>query len=146
MSLQDNESIARVAQATVQDEAIPVIGLEAIPVIGLDEWTKRIVDIIAATMGLILFAPILLLASIAISLESGSPIFIREALPGRNQATRVLKFRVACVAGNRFDLTRVGQILSSTGIDELPQLVNVLFGEMSIVGRRNVPRWLMSMC
>ena len=50
MSLKGNKSVARVAQGTVQDEAIPVIGLE--------EWTKRIVDIIMATMGLILFSPI----------------------------------------------------------------------------------------
>ena len=70
MSLQGNKSVARVAQATVQDEAIPVIGV--------DEWTKRIVDIIMATMGLVLFAPILLLASMAISLDFGGPIFIWE--------------------------------------------------------------------
>ena len=75
MSLQDNKSVARVAQATIQDEVVPVIGL--------DQWTRRVVDIILATMGLILFAPILLLAFLAISLDSGS-IFIREALPGSN--------------------------------------------------------------
>jgi polysaccharide biosynthesis protein PslA len=138
MSLQDDKSIAQVAQATVQAEAGPVTGLE--------EWTKRIVDIIVATMGLVLFAPILLLALMAIRLDSGSPIVIREALPGCNQGTRVLKFRVA--AGNRINphVTRVGQILSLTGIDELPQLISVLLGEMSIVGRRNVRRWPTSLC
>jgi lipopolysaccharide/colanic/teichoic acid biosynthesis glycosyltransferase len=134
MSLQNDKSIDRVAQATVQGEAVPV----------MDQVTKRIVDIIVATVGLILFAPILLFATVAISLDSGSPIFIREAPNGcNNQAARVLKFRVACVAGSRIDprTTRVGQILSLTGIDELPQLINVLLGEMSIVGRRNVLRW-----
>jgi polysaccharide biosynthesis protein PslA len=137
MSLQSNNSVGRLAQTTVRDEALPVV------------WIKRVLDIAMATAGLILFAPILLLASIAISFDSGSPIFIREVLLGcNNQATRVLKFRVACVAGNRINphMTRVGQILSLTGIDELPQLINVLFGEMSIVGRRNVRRWPMSMC
>ena len=138
MSLQsDNKPSARVAQATVQNETSPVIGL--------DQWIKRAVDIIVATLGLVLFAPILLLASLAISLDSGGPIFIWEVLPGCNdQAIRVLKFRVACSAGNginRQRITQVGQTLSMTGIDELPQLVNVLLGEVSIVGRRNVYRW-----
>jgi lipopolysaccharide/colanic/teichoic acid biosynthesis glycosyltransferase len=146
MSLQDNKSVGRVAQAAVQDEAVQD---EAVPVIELDQWTKRVVDMVVATMGLILFAPILLLAFLAISLDSGGPIFIREALPGcNNQAIRALKFRVAFAAGNRINprMTRVGQILSLTGIDELPQLINVLRGEMSIVGRRKVHRWPTSIC
>ena len=140
MSLDGNISVVEIAQATIQDE-------EVVPVIGLDQWTKRVVDIVMATMGLILFAPILSLASLAISFDSRGPILIREALPG-NQAIRVLKFRVAFAADNRINprMTRVGQILSLTGIDELPQLVNVLLGEMSIVGRRNVLRWPTSIC
>ena len=139
MSLEGNKSVVGVAQATTQDEVVPVIGLE--------RRTKRVIDIVVATMGLILFAPILLLASLAISLDSEGPIFIREALPG-NQAIRALKFRVAFAAGNRINsrMTRIGQILSLTGIDELPQLINVLRGEMSIVGRRNVRRWPTSIC
>jgi lipopolysaccharide/colanic/teichoic acid biosynthesis glycosyltransferase len=141
MSLQDNKSVGRVAQAAVQDEAVQD---EAVPVI---ELAKRVVDIVVATMGLILFAPILLLVSLAISLDSEGPILIREALPG-NQAIRVLKFRVAFAAGYRINprMTPVGQILSLTGIDELPQLINVLRGEMSIVGRRSVRRWPTSIC
>jgi len=141
MSLQGNKPVGRIAEATVLGEAVPVAGL--------DQGAKRIVDIILATMGLVLFAPILLLASLAISLGSGGPIFIWEAVPGcNNQAIRVLKFRVACTAGNRIDqrMTQVGQILSLTGIDGLPQLINVLRGEMSIVGRRNVYRWPTSIC
>jgi lipopolysaccharide/colanic/teichoic acid biosynthesis glycosyltransferase len=142
MPLESNKSVARVAQTTIQEEGVAVVGLEG--------WTKRLVDIILATMGLILFAPILLLVSLAIRLDSGSPIFIREALPGCNndKATRVLRFRVAFAAGNRLSprMTRVGQILSLTGIDELPQLINVLRGEMSIVGRQTVGRWPASIC
>jgi polysaccharide biosynthesis protein PslA len=139
MSLESNKSVARVAQATIQDEVVPVIGL--------DQRTRRVVDIVVATLGLILFAPIFLLASLAISLDSGGPILIREALPG-NQAIRVLKFRVAFAAGNRINqrMTRIGQILTLTGIDELPQLIDVLRGEMSIVGRRSVRRWPTSIC
>ena len=141
MSSQGDKSVGRLAQATVQDEAIPVVAL--------DQWSKRVVDIIGAALGLILFAPILLLFSMAISLDSGGPVFVWEALPGRNnQAIRVLKFRVACAAGNRTNrrATQVGQILSLTGIVELPQLINVLRGEMSIVGRRNIRRWPASIC
>ena len=138
MALQGDKSVSRVAQATVQAEAGAVIGL--------DEWTKRNVDIVIATMGLVLFAPILLLAAMAISLESAGPIFIREALPGRNN--RAIRFRVTCPAVKRVNprLNRVGQILRLTGIDELPQLINVLLGEISIVGRRNVSGWPRALC
>ena len=141
MSLQGTNSVGRLAQTTVRHKAGPVIEL--------DQWAKRVVDITMATVGLILFAPIFLLASMAISLDTGSPIFIRETLPSpNNQTIQVFKFRVACAAGNGINprMTGVGQILSLTGIDELPQLVNVLLGEMSIVGRRNVCRWPGSMC
>jgi lipopolysaccharide/colanic/teichoic acid biosynthesis glycosyltransferase len=141
MPLESNKSVARVAEAKIQDEVVPAIGV--------DRWTKRVVDIILATMGLILFAPILLLVSLAIRLDSGSPIFIREALPAcNNKATRVLRFRVAFATGNRINprMTRIGQILTLTGIDELPQLIDVLRGEMSIVGRRNIRRWPTAMC
>ena len=78
-----------------------------VPSFGLDEAAKRILDIVAATIGIILFAPTLLFIPIAIKLG----------------------------------LPRVGQILSETGIDQLPQLFDVLGGEMSIFGRRNVLRW-----
>jgi len=139
MSLNGNKSVVGIAQATIQDEVVPVIGR--------DQRTKRVVDIVVATMGLILFAPIFLLASLAISLDSAGPIFFREALPG-NQAITALKFRVAFAPDNRINqrMTRVGKIMSLTGIDELPQLINVLRGEMSIVGRRKVHRWPTSIC
>ena len=132
MALQGDKSVSRGAQATVQAEAIAVVGL--------NEWIKRVADIVIATMGLILFAPVLFLATVAISFESAGPIFVSEALPGRSRAIR---FRVTCPADKRVNprLTRVGQLLSLTGIDELPQLINVLLGEMSIVGRRKVGAW-----
>src|SRR6516225_5190794 len=92
MSLDGNKSVVGLPQATIKDDVVPVIGL--------DQWTKRVVDIVLATIGLVLFAPILLLAFLAISVDSEGPILIREALPG-NQAVRALKFRVAFPAGNR---------------------------------------------
>jgi lipopolysaccharide/colanic/teichoic acid biosynthesis glycosyltransferase len=90
-------------------------------------------------MGLTLFAPILLIISIAVKLGSRGPIFVRETKYRYDRAIKVLKFRVVARTNPR--VTQVGQILNQTGIDELPQLFDVLRGEMSILGRRNVPRW-----
>jgi lipopolysaccharide/colanic/teichoic acid biosynthesis glycosyltransferase len=123
--------------------ASPVTIQDVVPGFELDQGIKRLFDIVAATASLILFSPIFLITSIAIRLDSPGPIFIHEALCGfNNRAIQVLKFRVRA-EGDRFNptLTWVGQILSQTGIDELPQLFNVLRGEISIVGRRNVHRW-----
>jgi lipopolysaccharide/colanic/teichoic acid biosynthesis glycosyltransferase len=131
------DNSGRAGPVTIQDIA---------PSFELDQWIKRLLDIVAATTGLILFSPILLLTSLAIKLDSPGPIFIRGGLCGfSNRPIQVLRFRLVtvCAEGDRFNptLTTVGHILSQTGIDELPQLFNVLRGEISIVGRRNVPRW-----
>jgi catechol 2,3-dioxygenase-like lactoylglutathione lyase family enzyme len=86
--------------------------------------------------------------AVAVRDLSAAKPFYPALLAPLGPTTRVLKFRVAWAAGNRIDprITRVGQILSLTGIDELPQLVNVLLGELSIVERRNVRRWAASIC
>ena len=104
-------------------------------------YAKRAFDIIVATLGIVLFAPILLITSVAIKLDSRGPILIPETLSGYGKRTvRVYKFRFAAQCAktqlNTQHLTRVGQIMSQTGIDGLPQLFNVLCGEMSIVGPR----------
>jgi lipopolysaccharide/colanic/teichoic acid biosynthesis glycosyltransferase len=107
---------------------------------GLDETTKRVLDVVTATMGLILFAPILLIISIAVKLGSRGPIFVRDTkYRYDNRAIKVLKFRVVARTNRR--VAQLGQILNQTGIDELPQLFDVLRGERSIFGRRNIPRW-----
>jgi lipopolysaccharide/colanic/teichoic acid biosynthesis glycosyltransferase len=105
----------------------------------LDQSAKRLFDMAAATMGLILFSPLLLITSIAIKLDAPGPILVRETLYGyKNRPIQILGFRlVAAYAENdrtSSRLTRVGRILSQTGIDELPRLFNVLRGDMSIVG------------
>jgi len=111
-----------------------------VPAFALDQRIKRIFGVVAAAMGLILFAPILLITSIAIKLDSRGPIFVRETQFGcENRAIQVFRFRLvdACGEGNCNKpprLTRVGRIISQSGIEELPQLFNVLRGEMSIVG------------
>ncbi len=107
----------------------------------LDQLAKRLFDLVAGTMCLALFAPTLLIISIAIKFDSRGPIFIRETLYGyKNQAIQIRKFRIAmvCSEGEQINprLTRVGQFLRRTGIDELPQLFNVLRGEMSVFGPR----------
>jgi len=113
----------------------------------LDQYVKRGFDIAAATIGLIVFSPILLISAAAIKLESPGGIFSRETLHDRynGRAVQAFRFRVVtvCTEDSQFGrrTTPVGQMLTQSGIDELPQLFNVLRGEMSISGRRNVYRW-----
>lgn len=124
---------------------------------------KRIFDIVGAILGLILFSPILLVSAIAIKLSSEGPVFVESSnRVGKNGETfRMLKFRsmiknshqllrtdpkykkyLEQYKNNSYKLnndpriTKVGAILRKTSIDELPQLINVLRGEMSLVGPR----------
>jgi lipopolysaccharide/colanic/teichoic acid biosynthesis glycosyltransferase len=108
------------------------------PTFRLRERAKRLLDIVVATMGLIIFVPILLIISVAIKLDSRGPIFIRETLYGdKNRTIQVLKFRLrtACAEGDRSNrrLTRVGRILWQTGVDELPQFIDVLRVKISFM-------------
>jgi lipopolysaccharide/colanic/teichoic acid biosynthesis glycosyltransferase len=102
------------------------------------ERLHRMFDFVAATTGMILLAPIFLVTAIAIKLESDGPIFIREPMFGHGKRRiRLLKFRMVSGYGDGNTparLTRLGRILCETGIDELPQLFNVLRGELSIIG------------
>jgi lipopolysaccharide/colanic/teichoic acid biosynthesis glycosyltransferase len=99
---------------------------------------KRVFDIVAATVGLILLSPTFLLVAIAIKIDSRGPVFHSQTLHGyNNENIRVLKFRTTIVWGHGKVLqyvTRVGAVLRRTGIDGLPLLINVLRGEMSTVG------------
>ena len=108
---------------------------------GLGRYAKRTFDIVVATVGIVLFSPILLLTSVAIKLNSPGPILDRQTLFGYGRrAVRVHRFRLAthCLETQSITphLTRVGRIMHQTGIGGLPQLFSVLFGEMSIVGPR----------
>jgi lipopolysaccharide/colanic/teichoic acid biosynthesis glycosyltransferase len=111
----------------------------------LSERAKRICDLGASVAGLILLSPIFLITALAIRLESQGPVFVHELeFVHKNRSIRRTKFRVvACANGSRArqQVTYSGQILSQTGIDELPQLLNVIRGDISIVGRRNILRW-----
>jgi len=102
------------------------------------ERIRRMLDFAAAATGVILLAPIFLVTATAIKLDSDGPIFIREPMFGHgNRRIQLLKFRLVsgCGDGNiPAHLTRLGRVLCETGIDELPQLFNVLRGELSIIG------------
>jgi lipopolysaccharide/colanic/teichoic acid biosynthesis glycosyltransferase len=92
---------------------------------------KRVFDIVAATIVLVLFSPLLLLASLAIKLESQGPIFsVKHVYCYNNQHVRALRLRTR----SHRDVTIGGRFLIRTGLDQLPMLINVLRGEMSIVG------------
>jgi lipopolysaccharide/colanic/teichoic acid biosynthesis glycosyltransferase len=110
--------------------------------------TKRAFDLLAAGGALVVLSPVLLLAALAIKIEDGGPVFFRQRRLGRgNRFFQILKLRTMKVEGSDADgnrstgraddrVTRVGHFLRRTSIDELPQLVNVVRGEMSIVGPR----------
>ncbi|HYP41970.1 MAG TPA: sugar transferase [Chloroflexia bacterium] len=106
---------------------------------------KRILDIVMAGVALVMLSPIIALIALAVRLTLGSPVLFRQVRPGhRGRPFTVLKFRtmkeVHDVSGNPLPdaarLTRFGHFLRSTSLDELPELLNVLKGEMSIVGPR----------
>jgi Undecaprenyl-phosphate glucose phosphotransferase len=108
---------------------------------------KRAFDIVVATGALIALSPLLAVVALAIKLDSSGNVFFRQKRHGyNNKIIWVLKFRTMAPAKgdlgfsptieNDSRVTIIGQILRKTSIDELPQLLNVLFGEMSIVGPR----------
>ena len=112
----------------------------------------RAADLVLAVAGLTLSLPVLAVAGLAIALSSGGPVFFRQERVGRN-GTRffLLKLRTMrrdaggprVTAGNDPRVTRVGRLLRRTKLDELPQLWNVVKGEMALVGPRpEVPAYV----
>lgn len=112
---------------------------------------KRAVDIVCALAGLVVTSPVLLACAIAIRLDSQGPVFFRQRRVGQHGKTfRIFKFRTMVVgtdgskltAAGDARVTRVGKILRKTKLDEIPQLLNVFRGEMSLVGPRpEVPEY-----
>jgi lipopolysaccharide/colanic/teichoic acid biosynthesis glycosyltransferase len=114
---------------------------------------KRLVDILVSAAGLILLLPVLVVLAIAVAGTSPGGAFFRQRRVGRNRRPfRLLKFRSMAVrrgseagsfdAGDASRVTPIGRLLRKSKLDELPQLWNVLVGDMSLVGPRpEVPDW-----
>jgi putative colanic acid biosysnthesis UDP-glucose lipid carrier transferase len=113
-------------------------------------WTKRTFDILGAAAGLILLAPLLALVAVLIRLDSPGPVLFPQDRYGFGGRTfRIYKFRTMTATASRETfrqatvgdarITRLGNILRRTSIDELPQLFNVLVGDMSLIGPRPHP-------
>lgn len=112
------------------------------------DGVRRAVEIAVAVVGLVALAPVLLVVAGAVRLRMGSPVFFRQQRLGRHaQPFQLLKFRSMHTAqagqeGPEFDhlrLGRLGKLLRATSLDELPSLVNLLRGEISLVGPRPLP-------
>lgn len=117
------------------------------PLTAFNQCVKRTLDIVVSVAGFLLLFPVFVLTAILIKLDSHGPVFFSQTRHGYNNLPfRVLKFRTMSVREDGYQftqarkndprITRVGKILRRTSIDELPQLYNVLIGEMSIVGPR----------
>jgi Undecaprenyl-phosphate glucose phosphotransferase len=113
----------------------------------LEALSKRLFDIILASVAIVLLAPLLLLVALVIKLDSKGPVFFRQRRRGYNlEEFAIWKFRtmttlddgdvVKQATVNDARVTRIGRFLRKTSIDELPQLFNVISGEMSLVGPR----------
>jgi lipopolysaccharide/colanic/teichoic acid biosynthesis glycosyltransferase len=115
---------------------------------------KRVFDLLLSALGLLVLAPVLLLVAVAIKLDSPGPVFFRQQRVGLNgRLFRIHKFRTMRVdaeavgpqvtVGVDARITRVGQWLRGRRVDEFPQLIDVLLGDMSLVGPRpEVPRYV----
>ena len=137
---------------------IPMLSLSTVPENTLQLGIKRALDIAVSLVGLVVLSPLFLVVAVAIKLESKGPVFYSQLRAGMNQRRlKMLKFRsmVQDAEDRRADLehlnelegpifkiqndpriTRVGRFIRKFSIDELPQLINVLKGEMSLVGPR----------
>jgi len=119
---------------------------------GKISWEKRIFDMVVATSGLVLLSPLLAVLAILIRLRLGSPVVFRQRRPGwHGKLFTCLKFRTMSDARDAQGrllpdadrMTRFGRLLRRSSIDELPELINVIRGEMSLVGPRPLlPQYL----
>jgi exopolysaccharide biosynthesis polyprenyl glycosylphosphotransferase len=126
--------------------SVPVIGIRRIPMAGWEAVGKRLMDIIGSLLGLIILSPLFIWVAIAIKRESPGPVFFIQKRMGQfAEPFMMFKFRTmktdssggpSMTAKNDARITKVGKFLRRTSIDELPQLINVLIGSMSLVGPR----------
>ncbi len=136
---------------------IPLIGLREAVLSPSQRWFKRLFDVTVASLALLLGWPIFLLIAIAIRLDSPGPIIFRQERIGeQGRRFQMLKFRSMVENAEEMQddasvdykhrrdprVTRVGRFLRRTSLDEFPQFINILRGEMSLVGPRPEMPWL----
>lgn len=112
------------------------------------KFFKRMFDIIISALALIILSPIMLITAIAIKIESKGPVIFKQLRLGRyGRPFKIYKFRSMCVNAEKQGsgqysfkddprVTKVGRIIRAISIDELPQLINILRGDMSLIGFR----------
>ncbi len=128
---------------------LPVINIRYVPLTNTLNWIlKRAVDIIGAVAGIVISSPIMLLAALAVRLTSRGPVIFKQERVGlHNKTFKMYKFRTMAMQKPSAEqkawtvkddprVTGVGKFLRRTSLDELPQLFNILIGEMSLVGPR----------
>ena len=114
---------------------------------------KRIFDIISSLFGLILLSPFMIIIAILIKLDSKGPVFFKQVRVTKNgREFKIFKYRTMRVGSDKYSqitvgkdsrITKVGDFLRKYKLDEIPQLINVLIGDMSLVGPRpEVPKYV----
>ena len=144
----DVSALAGLSFTTTYFEGMPMIGLRESPHFGLNVIVKRAMDVVLSALALVVLAPVMLLIAALVKLTSPGPVFYRQERCGLNGASfPMLKFRsmrinaeqqTGAVWAQQDDPRRTwfGALLRKTSLDELPQLLNVLKGDMSLVGPR----------
>lgn len=111
-------------------------------------YVKRVLDIVISSLSLVVLSPLFLLTAVAIKLDSRGPVFFKQKRVGRGKVLfEIIKFRTMStdaphdvptndLRGAKQYITRVGKVLRVSSIDELPQLINILRGDMSLIGPR----------
>jgi len=115
---------------------------------GVERIVKRAMDIIVSLVALIIFSPVILAVSLGIIFDSGRPVFFLQGRAGVNgKIFKTIKFRTMIKDAEKYTgpvlsseddsrITKVGRFLRKTGLDEVPQFINVLKGDLSVVGPR----------
>jgi Undecaprenyl-phosphate glucose phosphotransferase len=144
----DVPELAGLSLTTTNLDGLPVIGLRESPHFGLNVVIKRAMDVALSLVGLLVLSPILMVIALLVKTSSRGPVFYRQERCGLNgESFQMLKFRSmrvdaehqsGAVWARKDDPRRtwLGTFLRSTSLDELPQLINVLRGDMSLVGPR----------
>lgn len=113
--------------------------------VGIYRYFKRVIGFMISLIALIVLSPVILIVGILVYIKLGSPIIFKQERPGKDgKIFKMYKFRTMLDSYNKFGealpdeerLTKFGKILRSTSLDELPELINVIKGDMSLVGPR----------